>query len=35
MVSIADALILMIAFGTFVVSLLGLVVAIIKLDHKK
>ncbi|MDO5376401.1 putative holin-like toxin [Staphylococcus rostri] len=35
MVTIADALILMIAFSTFVVTLLGLVVAIIKLSIKK
>ncbi|UXR70586.1 putative holin-like toxin [Staphylococcus sp. IVB6246] len=33
--SIADALVLMIGFGTFVISLIGLMIAIVKLSTKK
>ncbi|WP_258007307.1 putative holin-like toxin [Staphylococcus sp. 17KM0847] len=33
--SIVDVLGLMIGFGTFIVTLIGLVIAIVKLDHKK
>ncbi|WP_258007299.1 putative holin-like toxin [Staphylococcus sp. 17KM0847] len=35
MVSIVDALSLMIGFVTFIVTLIGLVIAIVKLDRKK
>ncbi|WP_260987845.1 putative holin-like toxin [Staphylococcus xylosus] len=35
MVSIVEVLHLMLDFGTFVVTLLGLVIAIVKLSHKK
>ncbi|WP_262604807.1 MULTISPECIES: putative holin-like toxin [unclassified Staphylococcus] len=35
MISIADALVLMIGFGTFVISLIGLMIAIVKLSTKK
>lgn len=37
MLSVVDALTLMLAFGMFVVSLIGLVIAIVKLheDNKK
>ncbi|MEN0163669.1 putative holin-like toxin [Staphylococcus aureus] len=34
-VSIVDALNLMFSFGMFIVTLLGLVIAIVKLSHKK
>ena len=34
-VPIVEALHLMLSFGTFIVTLLGLVVAIVKLSHKK
>ena len=34
-VSIVDALHLMLGLGTFIVTLLGVVIAIIKIDHKK
>lgn len=34
-VSIVEALHLMLGFGTFIVTLLGLVIAIVKLSHKK
>ncbi|APW76264.1 MULTISPECIES: putative holin-like toxin [Bacilli] len=35
MVSVVDALNLMFSFGMFIVALLGLVIAIVKLNHKK
>ncbi|WP_432724347.1 putative holin-like toxin [Staphylococcus equorum] len=35
MVLIVEALYLMLGFGTFIVTLLGLVVSIVKLNHKK
>ncbi|MGJ8902946.1 putative holin-like toxin [Staphylococcus aureus] len=35
MVSIVDALNLIFSFGMFIVTLLGLVIAIVKLNHKK
>ncbi|WP_081289086.1 putative holin-like toxin [Staphylococcus equorum] len=35
MVSIVEALYLMLGFGTFIVTLLGLVITIVKLNHKK
>ncbi|MGN4240727.1 putative holin-like toxin [Staphylococcus equorum] len=35
MVPIVEALHLMLGLGTFIVTLLGLVVAIVKLSHKK
>ncbi|MBV5191167.1 putative holin-like toxin [Staphylococcus chromogenes] len=35
MVSIVDALQLMISFGMFIVTLISLVIAIIKISHKK
>ncbi|MDK9865119.1 MULTISPECIES: putative holin-like toxin [Staphylococcus] len=35
MVSIVEALHLMLGFGTFIVTLLGLVITIVKLSHKK
>ncbi|HHQ5377303.1 TPA: putative holin-like toxin [Staphylococcus aureus] len=35
MVSIVDALNLMFSFVMFIVTLLGLVIAIVKLSHKK
>ncbi|UXV34480.1 putative holin-like toxin [Staphylococcus sp. IVB6181] len=35
MVSIVDALQLMISFGMFIVALISLVIAIIKINHKK
>ncbi|MGV3042700.1 putative holin-like toxin [Staphylococcus rostri] len=34
MVSVAEALLLMIGFGSFVVSLIGLVVAMLDIYHK-
>ncbi|RRJ31671.1 putative holin-like toxin [Pseudomonas aeruginosa] len=33
--SIVDALSLMIGFGTFIVTLIGVMVTIIKINHKK
>ncbi|WP_436855331.1 putative holin-like toxin [Staphylococcus caeli] len=35
MVSIVETLHLMLGFGTFIVTLLGLVIAIVKLKNKK
>ncbi|HGN7340008.1 putative holin-like toxin [Staphylococcus aureus] len=35
MVSVVDALNLMFSFGMFIVVLLGLVIAIVKLNHRK
>ncbi|PKI06039.1 hypothetical protein CW744_00395 [Staphylococcus xylosus] len=35
MVSIVEALHLMLGFGTFIVTLLGLVITIVKLSHEK
>ncbi|MGS2903485.1 putative holin-like toxin [Staphylococcus aureus] len=35
MVSVVDALNLMFSFRMFIVNLLGLVIAIVKLNHKK